>query len=149
MVWCARTGRGRPGRLYAWVAVGWALPGSIGCAGFDAVPAHTRGAFEALPARVDSAGREHVAVFAAPTPGYQIVLTRTLPGEGHRDAYVTIRQPNPAVMYAQVVVEQRVGTTVPTDEAVRVHARLVPHDAPAESDEPFAEAARAEAKGRP
>ncbi|MDX2131448.1 MAG: hypothetical protein SFY69_05295 [Planctomycetota bacterium] len=103
----------------------------------------TDGGFSGPSVQVNSQERHHVIVVEAPSPGWEATLTRVLPGPGHREAYLTLRRPFPGALYPQVIVTQRVLTGVPTKEALRVYARIVDHDAPARSDEPFAQAAEA------
>jgi hypothetical protein len=54
-----------------------------------------------------------------------------------RDAFVTIRLPNPEYAYAQVVVEQRVATTIPPDLTARLFVRFLKHDSKATFEDAY------------
>jgi hypothetical protein len=119
---------------------------TIGCATSAPPPAIDNAPFTSFPCRIDSSAPEHVAVFSSPSPGYQATFTRMMDGPGRKEVFVTLRKPNPAVVYAQVVVEQRVATPAPSKWPVWVYARLLPFDAKDTSDAPFGLAARSDAK---
>jgi len=72
-----------------------------------------------------SSAGQHMLVVRAPTPGWLITIDRT---EHHLEdslIFVTLQRPDPGALYAQVEVEQRVLTTVPTSRAVVVYARTI------------------------
>ncbi|CAG0994682.1 hypothetical protein PHYC_02490 [Phycisphaerales bacterium] len=113
----------------------------IGCATSAPAPTFSEDRFSGPAVSIDSGGRNHVAVVQAPTPGWEVTLTRVLPGFRHRAAFLTLRKPFPGVLYAQVLVTQRVATDIPSTEPIRIFARVVDHDAPADSEAAFTLAA--------
>lgn len=80
------------------------------------------------PIAIDSSGREHVLVLSAPSAGWSFTLDMVRESRRRQDLYVTIRRPNPLYEYAQVVVEQRLASPVPTSQPVAVYARVLGHD---------------------
>lgn len=86
---------------------------------------------------------EHIVEFQCPTPGYQPTLTRSLDEHLGKGVYITLRSPDPGLNYAQRVVTQRIATDVPITTTLNVYVRLLPFDAPSDSDEPFAIASSA------
>lgn len=121
----------------ATLMVAGVLPASmIGCASFAPPPSVTSAAYDGPPVSVGASGANHIAVVEAPTPGWTITLDRVLTGPGRDEAYITMRRPFPGVIYAPVVVTQRVATAVPVSRPIHIYARLVEHDErPAASDE--------------
>lgn len=113
----------------------------IGCASFVPPPTMSDDPFKGPPASLTFTSPNHVVAFEAPTPGWSATLTRVLPGPGRQDAFVTLRKPFPGVIYAQVVVTQRVATGVPTSDAINVYARIVEHDENPAADDPYTLAA--------
>lgn len=109
----------------------------IGCATSAPPPSFSEAAFSGPAVSLDSSGRHHVAVIQAPSPGWEATLTRVMPGPKHRAAFITLRKPFPGVLYAQVIVTQRVSTDIPSTEPIRVYARVIEYDAPANSDASF------------
>jgi hypothetical protein len=61
----------------------------------------------------------------------------------HKGIFISLKQPNPAFFYPQQVVEQRIATTVPSSQPVRVYARTLRHDARQTADDPYTTAATA------
>lgn len=72
---------------------------------------------------LDSTGPRHLIVVEAPSPGWRVSFDEL--GESGQDVYITITRPDPALLYPQVIVEQRMDSTVPTGQPVRVMARVV------------------------
>lgn len=116
----------------------------IGCASAPPPPSVLPTQFATFPARVIPSMGMHIAEFQCPTPGFQASLTRSLDEHLGKGVFITIRQPDPGVNYPQRVVTQQVATDVPTTLTLNVYARLLPYDAPADSDEPFSIAASAQ-----
>jgi hypothetical protein len=115
---------------------------TIGCSGGAPAPERRAEPFAGPAVRIDRQDRQAIVILTAPSPGYQPVLTQTLPAEGRQDVFITVRRPNPALSHAQVLVEHRIATGVPSDREVWVYARLVPFDAPKEGSGPYSLAAR-------
>jgi hypothetical protein len=110
------------------------LPAMIGCAGSAPAPEIASGRLTRPPVHLDSTGREHTVVVSSPTPGYEVTLTRVMKAYHRRDVYITIRRPTPLAAYPQMVVEQRIGTGIPSAEPIQVFARIVPFDAKAKKN---------------
>lgn len=70
----------------------------------------------------------HVLIVRAPTPGWTV----TLDGDRARlecvEVFVTLREPNPAFVYPQVIAEHRLLTSIPTEREIRVYARRLAFD---------------------
>lgn len=121
---------GRAGRALTALGMLMFLFVQIGCAARNAVPEITSAHYDGPPLALDREGTTALAVFTAPTPGWRVSLDRVVEGFKRRDAFITIRPPNPKYQYAQVVVEQRVMTNVPGDVTLRLFARILPWDSP-------------------
>jgi hypothetical protein len=109
----------------------------IGCSTRNSVPQTTSGAYVGPPLSLVQEEGATLILFAAPSPGWAVALDQVVEAFKRRDAFVTIRLPDPAYAYAQVVVEQRVVTTIPQDLTARLFVRFLKHDAPAGYDEPY------------
>lgn len=132
------------GRVLAGLVLALCATCFIGCASAPPPPSVLPAGFAAFPARIVPNLGLHVVEFQCPSPGYQAFLTRSLDEHMGKGVYITIRQPDPGVNYPQRVVTQQVATDVPTTLTLNVYARLIPFDAPADSDQPFAIAASAQ-----
>lgn len=80
------------------------------------------------PLHVAEAGEEHVVVLTAPTAGWTFSLDEVRSRMGGMDVFVTVRRPNPAYLHPQAIVEQNLGTRVPTTEDIDVYARVLDYD---------------------
>jgi hypothetical protein len=72
---------------------------------------------------VDSSGDRHVVVAQAPSPGWDASIDHRRRAVDETRVFVTLRRPNPAAVYPQVIVEQRLKTGVRTSEPIGVYAR--------------------------
>lgn len=97
----------------------------IGCAGGTPPPTIDDAPYAGPQTTLDSQGPEHVAVFRAPTAGFSPSLDQADLGFRTRVAYVTIRRPDPAFVYPQAVVDQRVSLGVDSREPIRLYVRLI------------------------
>lgn len=105
-----------------------ALPAALGACGSD-LPITTRSTpYTGPAATIDSAGRTHAIVIQAPTPGHMVSLDTTQDRLGGREALVTIRRPDPRYLVPQMIVEQRIGTDVPSSTPLDLFIRMIPHD---------------------
>lgn len=129
------------------------LAGALAACGSSAeVLEPSPGAFAGPPLRAEILAGEHVVVATLPTPGYEFTLDGTREAFQSEDVFVTLRRPNPAVLYPQVLVDLRLSTGVPRRRSVRVYARQL--DYTAREGEPFKQAlevpgSQGEAPGRP
>jgi hypothetical protein len=109
----------------------------IGCAARNSVPQTTSGTYAGPPlSLVHEDDATHI-LFSAPSPGWTVTLDQVVDAFKRRDAFVTIRLPNPEYAYAQVVVEQRVATTIPPDLTARLFVRFLKHDSKATFEDAY------------
>ncbi|HYE63447.1 MAG TPA: hypothetical protein VD997_15755 [Phycisphaerales bacterium] len=113
------------GTMIATAALTTVLLAQIGCTGRPALPETTSEPYLGPPLAIDTSGSEHMVVIQAPTPGWVATLDRVAEQHRHQGVYLTLRRPDPSFVYPQVIVEQRVATTVPTQTPVRVYARVL------------------------
>ena len=109
----------------------------IGCAARNSVPQTTSGSYVGPPLSLVHENDATHILFSAPSPGWTITLDEVVDAFKRRDAFVTIRLPNPEYAYAQVVVEQRVATTIPRDQTARLFVRFLKHDTKATMDDAY------------
>lgn len=102
----------------------------IGCWSTRGLPEPSQEPFSGPPLTIDSSGPEHVLVAHLPNPGFRFTLDATRERFNRRDVFVTLRRPNPTVLYPQIVVDQRLSTTVKPETPITVYARLVEFDDP-------------------
>jgi len=77
------------------------------------------------PIRLDSLEGRHMLVMQAPNPGWTLRIDKD---ERDRDGWVlfiTVREPDPAYMHPQRVVEKRLLSEIETDHPIKVMARLL------------------------
>ena len=70
-------------------------------------------------------GEYNAVTVRAPTPGWVVTLDGDRPRLDYHEAFVTLREPNPAFVYPQVIAEHRLLTAIPADRDIRVYARRV------------------------
>ncbi len=119
----------------------------IGCGGRLPPPTVEPRPWAGPHVALDSADPEHVMTFEAPTPGYLLFIDRidrarehaphSPLGVGIRTVYVTIQQPDPAFVYPQMIVNQRLALGIPADEPLRLFVRLVPFGERKTSSAPY------------
>jgi len=95
------------------------------CATPSGVPEPEPGSYTGPPIAADTLAGEHILVATLPAPGYEFTLEGTREAFRSQDVFVSLRRPNPAVLYPQVVVELRLSTGIPMRTPVRVFARVV------------------------
>lgn len=122
------------------------LAAFVGGCGGSSTPRITDGAYDGPPLSIDQSGRAAVVFMEAPTPAWGLTLDRTSQARDHWQAFVTVRRPNPAYMYAQVIVRQNLLTTVESRQPLRVYARVLEFDDKS-TDGEYREAARAAGQG--
>jgi hypothetical protein len=101
------------------------LLGEIGCTSRPALPETSSDRYLGPPMALDTSAAQHMVVLQAPTPGWVATLDRVAEQYRHQAVFVTLRRPNPGFLYPQVIVEQRVATTVPSASPVKVYARVL------------------------
>jgi hypothetical protein len=70
-------------------------------------------------------GGKHLVVAELPSPGWAVELDATRQRADGTDVFVTLRRPNPAGVYTQQVVTQRMITRVDASEPLGILARVV------------------------
>lgn len=108
----------------------------IGCGGRLPPPTVEPRPWAGPAVTLDSTTPEHFMTFEAPTPGYLLFVDRidrtrapspdSPLGVGFRTVYVTVQEPDPAFVYPQVVVTQRLALGIPAGEPVKLFVRRVP-----------------------
>ena len=111
-----------------------ALLGS-GCGGRIRPPEVASGPYIGPALTLDSTGKFHTVVIQSPSPGWVVTLDHVNEAHRHEDVFVTLRKPDPRFLYSSQVVEQRLLLPLVSTSAVRVCARVLDYDAPAEGPE--------------
>ncbi len=81
----------------------------------------------APPIRIDSSEEVHLIVMQAPHPGWSIDLDKDEPVVSGKRVYFTIRRPDPAMLYPQVIVEKQLRTLVHSDTEIELYGRILDH----------------------
>ena len=89
----------------------------------------------APPVKGETLEGRHMLVLQAPNPGWEFAIDRDDRVRDGWELYITIREPNPAYMYPQRIVEKRLLSDVEADQNLRVMARLLQHDEKGEKDD--------------
>ena len=110
--------------LSCFAGAGLLLPA---CGGSGAQVDQGTGEYRGPEIRIDSTGPRHILVLTAPTAGWSFTFDQVRPAFGHHELFVTVISPNPAAAHAQVVVEQRLGTTVDSGTPLTVFVRNLEH----------------------
>jgi hypothetical protein len=72
-----------------------------------------------------SVEQEQILIAQLPTPGWELTLDATREAYRRTNVFVTFRKPNPAFVYPQVIVTQRLATTVRSGIPIVVYARIL------------------------
>ena len=104
------------------LAMAWLAPG---CAGGGGHVEKGQGRYDGPAIRIDSTGTQHLLILTAPTAGWSFTFDQVKKAFGHQELFVTVTKPNPAAMHAQVIVEQRLGTSVDSKTPLTVFVREV------------------------
>ena len=102
----------------------------IGCGGGKALPVVSVDPYVGPPVSLDGSGETYTVIARTPTPGWVATLDRVVEQYRRKDIYVTLRRPNPAYYYAQNQVDQQLGTSVLSADAVTLYVRILDHDEP-------------------
>lgn len=128
-------GRERRHRGWCGLTAGLALVAALGllaggCASPPPAPSTPEvGLVYSGPAlSLDSTGRLHIVRAEAPSPGWSMNVDYVVDSPGGFDAFISLRSPNPAFVYPQVMVTQHLSTGVESDKRIRLFARVVPFD---------------------
>ena len=69
----------------------------------------------------------HMVVMQAPSAGWSVSVDRSRQTAGPTEVLVTVRRPDPAFVYAQVIVDQRVLTRIDESQPIELFARVLDH----------------------
>lgn len=117
----------------AWVAVSGVVAIALGGAGgCSSGPTIVDEAFDGPGVSIGRGRDFWVVTVDAPTPGHDLDLDMTRERLGREQVFVTLREPDPAFMYAQVIAPMSVQTPVRGEDTVEVFARVVGHNASGE-----------------
>ncbi len=111
-----------------WAVVTLLLSVLIGCASRNALPDIDPGPYQGPPVTLDSSRAEHIAIFHAPMPGWVASVDRVAEQYRYQAVFISLRRPNPAFIYPQVEVQQRIATNVVTSVPVKVYVRTQGYD---------------------
>lgn len=100
----------------------------IGCGASHPLPDIAAETYLGPPLDLDASRSQYVVVMHAPNPGWVVGLDRVAEQYRHQAVFITLRHPNPAFLYPQMEVEQRIATTAPVNASVRVYVRLLAAD---------------------
>lgn len=115
-------------RIHLWALLALTSPAAfIGCAS-SATPTVAPTPFQGSVIRDDVSGTFHVLVVENPSAGFAVTLDRVEEERGFDEAFVTVRAPDPRFSFAQVLVQQRLLTSVRSTRPLRVNARLLGFD---------------------
>lgn len=118
------------GRLVAGVLLAGASVCAAGCFGSGGPTIKPEGTPYRGPAvSLIEAGGQHQVVVSAPSAGWTVTMDRRAQTRDATRVFVTIRRPDPAMLYAQQMVEQRLATGVASDEPIELLVRVVDFDA--------------------
>jgi hypothetical protein len=77
------------------------------------------------PLHLETLEARHLIVFRAPSPGWAATIDRTERRLDTTRVFLTLRRPDPGMLYAQVMVDQRVLTPVPASRELTLYARTI------------------------
>ncbi len=109
-----------------WGALVLALPLYFGCATPPGPPEPTDSPFVGPEiAQAPDVDAEQILITQLATPGWEFTLDATREAYRKTNVFVSFRKPNPAFAYPQVVVSQRLATTVRSGVPIVVYARIL------------------------
>ena len=77
------------------------------------------------PLHLETLEARHLIIFQAPSPGWAVTIDRTERRLDTTRVFLTLRRPDPGMLYAQVIVDQRVLTPVPISRELTLYARTI------------------------
>lgn len=105
--------------------VGWLAIGLLGLSGCSKDLRVSASPFQGPAIGVDSTGEWHEIVAVLPTPGWELSLDSRRDVMDAERVFITLRRPNPVAVYPQTPVTQRLLTSVRTEKAIEVYARVM------------------------
>lgn len=116
--------------------------GLSGCVAPKPPPAIAPGDFDgpavslSRSAQSGSITPRHVVVVDLPSPGWTPTLDQTRPAFRASEVYITLREPNPAFVFPQVITPVRVATPIDANEPIHVFLRTLPYGTKLDADDP-------------
>lgn len=114
--------------------------GLTACAAPKPPPNVIAGTFANPAVSLDSTAKRHQVLIETPSPGWVPSMDQSRADFRTTSVYLSLRKPNPAYLYPQVISTQRVATGVPADHAISVYVRTLDFDAPVDSDAAYQQA---------
>jgi len=68
---------------------------------------------------------QNAVIVRAPSPGWTVTLDGDRRRLDYDEVFVTLREPDPAFVYPQVIAEHRLLTSVPAERDIEVYARTL------------------------
>ncbi|GJM19873.1 MAG: hypothetical protein DHS20C14_20860 [Phycisphaeraceae bacterium] len=85
--------------------------------------------FRGPPMGLASTNKVHVVTMKAPHPGWRLEFDRAEEAAGPTRLLMSVRRPDPTLVYTRQIVDMSAATTVDADEPAEVYARIIEHDA--------------------
>lgn len=120
--------------------------GLMGCAAPKPPPNIVPGQFASPAIALDSTGKRHQVLVEAPSPGWVPSLDQSRSDFRTMNVYISLRKPNPAYMYPQMITSLRVATDVPKDRAISVYVRTLEFNAEPDVEDAYQKAAESTGK---
>lgn len=80
---------------------------------------------EAPPIRLGEIDDRHLLIMQAPNPGWSFTIDKDEVSRHGRRVFITIRRPDPAYMYPQMIVEKQLLSDAPSSAELTIMARLL------------------------
>ncbi len=95
------------------------------CYSSPSMPEPEPGAYDGPAITSGALAGEHVLIASLSAPGYEFMLDGTRETFQGQDVYVSLRRPNPAILYSQIPVKLHLSSGVPVRYSARVLARVM------------------------
>ncbi len=84
--------------------------------------------FRGPPMGLTATDHVHVVTAQAPNPGWRLEFDRAEEAPGPTRALMTLRRPDPRLIYTQQVADLSAATSIDIEEPIEVFARIAEHD---------------------
>jgi len=115
----------KTGTAAALLMVGVLIGGMGGCMKFNKGPEMSERLKNAPPIRLDDSQDVHILVMQAPNPGWSFWIERDERTRDGMRVYLTMRRPDPTMLYPQVIVEKNLRTGVRTETPIQIYGRVL------------------------
>ncbi|MEQ8769258.1 MAG: hypothetical protein RIB60_01990 [Phycisphaerales bacterium] len=109
-------------------AMGLAPLGGCSLFGSDEPTIAVDRTFRGPPMGLTATDHVHVVTAQAPNPGWRLEFDRAEEAPGPTRALVTLRRPDPRLIYTQQIANLSAATTIDIEEPIEVFARIAEHD---------------------